>query len=142
MVRCVKPGRISCDIVLDTSIAWAMVDSPLERPIRAFTGNLASTGRRICYTEHVLFEFATVGYTGFRVRSILSSMASCIHTGLTPLTARRYKAYGRLGANDILIAVSARNLNSILFTGDWSMAKFYMDLTGKKPIFIPRRHLE
>ena len=107
MVKCVKPGKVSCDIVIDTSIAWAMVDSPLERPLRAFAGNLSKYGYKLCFTEHVLFEFAIVGFTGFRVESILSSIAKCVYTGLTPSIARRYKMYKKLGANDILIAVSA-----------------------------------
>ena len=43
----------------------------------------------------------------------------------------------RLGPVDVMIALTAKEMNAILATCDWRLAKLYSDLTGHKPIFIP-----
>lgn len=131
----------ACDILLDTSVIWAATDHPAQRAIRRFFALLRDT-YTVCYTEHSLVELAVTGYTGFRVRSILNSLARPIITGIEPGVAYRYKIVRRIGVNDVLIALSARQTGAILATGDWPQVTFYMSLTGRRPIYLPLEDLE
>ena len=133
--------RASCKIIIDTSIAWAAAEHRAQKAIRKFFSTLKDT-HRVCYTEHTLAELTVTGFTGFRVRSVLNSIAYPVTTGISPDHALRYKAVRKIGVNDVLIVVACKKLGSILATGDWGQAKFYMDLTGRKPLFIPLRSLE
>jgi len=129
-----------CDIVIDTSIVWAVAEHKAQKAVRRFFGVLRET-HAVCYTEYTLFELEILGYTGFRVRSILNSIAEPRRAGIDRAVAYRYKATKKIGANDVLIALSARKLEAVLATGDWPQAKFYMNQTGKKPIYIPLQQL-
>ena len=140
-MRAVSSRARACDILLDTSVIWAAAEHPAQRAIRRFFALLRDT-YTVCYTEHSLVELAVTGYTGFRIRSILNSMARPITTGIEPDTAYRYKIVKRMGVNDVLIALSARQTGAILATGDWPQASFYMDLTGRRPIYLPLKVLE
>ena len=130
-----------CKIIIDTSIAWAAVEHRAQKAIRRFFASLRET-HEVCYTEHTLVELALTGYTGFRIRSVLNSLANLVTSGISPDAAFRYRITKRIGINDVLIVLASRKFNSILATGDWLQAKFYMDLTGRKPLFIPLRGLE
>ena len=130
-----------CDVVIDTSIAWAAAAHKAQKAIRRFFAGLREK-YRVCYTEHVRVELSLTGFTGFRVRSILSSIAEPVTTGIEPVEAFRYKAARKIGVSDVLIAVAAERLGAVLATGDWPQAKFYMDLTGGKPIYLPLVRLE
>jgi predicted nucleic acid-binding protein len=82
-----------------------------------------------------------ISILGFRVRSILNSMAEPRRAGIDRAAAYRYKAVKQLGANDVLIALAAKRLGATLATGDWPQARFYMSLAGRKPLYIPFRQL-
>ena len=88
-----------------------------------------------------MFELAATGYTGFRFRSILDSIAERRIVGIDRSMAYRFKIVRRIGPNDIMIVLAARKLGAILATGDWPQASFYMNLTGNKPIYIPLTQL-
>ncbi len=130
-----------CDILIDTSIAWAAAEHRAQKAIRRFFSGLRET-YTVCYTEHTLVELAVTGYTSFRIRSILNSMARPVTTGIEPDAAYRYRIVRRIGVNDVLIVLAARQLGAILATGDWTQARFYMNLTGRRPIYLPLRTLE
>ncbi len=136
-------ARRSCDIVIDTSIAWAMAVHPREPVQRALRRFLAALNEvhTVCYTEYTLFELRVTGFEGFRLRSILNSVAVLRVVGIDRARAYRFRRTRRLGVNDILIALAARELEAILATGDWPQASLYMDLTGRRPIYIPLQEL-
>ena len=82
-------------------------------------------------------ELGFTGFTGSRVRIVLSSVAEPVTTGIELAVAFRYKAARKIGVSDVLIAVAAERLGAVLAMGDCPQAKFYMDLTGSKPIYLP-----
>ena len=129
-----------CNILIDTSVAWAAVEHRAQRAIRRFFSGLREI-YTVCYTEYTLFELAATGYTGFRFRSILDSIAERRIVGIDRSMAYRFKIARRIGPNDIMIVLAARELGAILATGDWPQASFYMNLTGNKPIYIPLTQL-
>lgn len=133
-------GAGGCDVVIDTSIAWAATEHRAQKAIRRFFAGLRET-HTVCYTEYTMFELAVTGYTGFRARSILNSIAEPRTVRIDRAAAYRFKAAKRLGANDVLIALAARELGATLATGDWPQARFYMGLTGNRPIYIPLAQL-
>ena len=47
----------------------------------------------------------------------------------------------RIGEADVMIVLTARDGGAILVTGDPGQARFYEDLTGRKPLFIPLKQL-
>ena len=131
----------TCKILIDTSIAWAVAEHRIQKALRSFFGQLKEK-IKVCYTEYTLFEMRTTGFSGFRAKSILNSIATLVVTDMRIETAYRYKAVKRMGVNDVLIVLAAKKLGAILATGDWPQARFYMSQTGRKPIYIPLRALE
>ena len=135
-----RERKNGCDIVIDTSIAWAAANHRMQKALRRFFGQLKDE-YKVCYTEFTLFEIAITSGQGFRARSILDSIADYAKTGYDPSRTHRFKAYRSLGVNDIMIALVAAETGAILATGDWPQARFYMDKSGRKPLYIPLRHL-
>ena len=132
--------RASCKIIIDTSIAWAAAEHRAQKAIRRFFSGLREI-YTVCYTEYTLFELAATGYTGFRFKSILDSIAERRTIGVDRSVAYRFKIVRRIGPNDVLIVLAAKKLGAILATGDWPQASFYMNQTGNKPIYIPLTRL-
>ena len=128
------------DIVIDTSIAWAVANHRMQKALRRFFGALREE-YIVCYTEHTLVELAATGYSGFLMRSILDSIAGYRKTGITRDRITRYKAAARIGPNDVAIALAASYYNAVLATGDWHQASYFMSLSKAKPLYIPVKSL-
>ena len=144
---------MTCRVMLDTSIAWVAALGPkhLRAALRGLLEGL-SHGCTILYNEALVDELYTNQKLDTSKRQAIlefvRSLASISGPQLEDLiliSGRYARTVSRLGLHDVIIALAARETDSILATGDWGQAKFYMNITGKTPphiIYIPLQALK
>ena len=144
---------MTCRIMLDTSIAWAAALGP--KHLRGALHGLLKGLSRSCtilYNEALVDElYANQKLDTSKRQAILEFVRSLASISGPPLedlvlTSGRYaRTVSRLGLHDVIIALAARETDSILATGDWGQAKFYMNIAGRAPppiIYIPLQALK
>ena len=132
----------SCRIMIDTSIAWVMaLDDGVGRALRSFLGK--STGACIVgYSEALLREARTAASPNeYRlILSVVKGLAREPGPGievLRRLASTKTRAVRKLEVYDVMIVLAAVASNSVLMTGDWAQASYFMSVSGMKPLYVP-----
>ncbi len=126
----------SCRILLDTNIVIALTgrSKALHQTLAALMHFMVRSGCRVCYHAVVLREIRIVKGRSREERALKAlselGVAECgpPEPVLRAQVGRYAKSVKKLGLNDVLIALAARENAAILMTGDYRLATFYASL--------------
>ncbi len=127
-------ARRSCEVVADTCVIWVAARG--REPLRSIARCILE---HACLTYAVLYDIEASGREWLR-RQAMEMLGQPEGPRVRELE-RRLGRYGRwvreIGPADVMIALSAIELDAILATCDLRLFQFYSDQTGRRPIFIP-----
>ena len=126
-----------CRVLLDTNIIITLSSNRAPCYLRdALRSFLEGLGRNcgICYHAVSVKEMggidASLVASASSVLSALGASSCGPDAGvLLPMLGRYQRWVRRLGVNDVLIALAARENRAVLVTGDYRLASFYATLT-------------
>ncbi|MEB2835938.1 MAG: hypothetical protein GSR80_001021 [Desulfurococcales archaeon] len=123
-----------CRVVADTCVFWVAMRG--EAPLR----DIADCVIRVsCLTHAVAYDMGLSGEEELLewARARVGPPRGPRVSALKAVLGRYGRRVREIGAADVMIALTARELDALLATCDWRLAQFYMSLTGKRPVFIP-----
>ena len=133
---------MTCRILLDTSLLWAGARG--SGPARAIVEciiSLQRSGCKVYWSRVSVYELRLKDAPARGVlewaRGRLGNPQGPRVSRLEAMLGRYHRWVRRIGAADVMMALAARELGAVLATSDPGLARFYEDLTGSKPIFIP-----
>ncbi|AEM39030.1 hypothetical protein Pyrfu_1167 [Pyrolobus fumarii 1A] len=127
----------SCKLLLDTNIIIALIgrDKGVRQSLASFIHFMVKRkGCSVCYHEVSLREIRVVRGPSVEARAttVLAELgvSRCgpPESSLRSMAGRYARSVKRLGLNDVLIALAARENTAILVTGDYSLASFYASI--------------